>query len=182
MSWSQGSKIVLPRRLLARISQSRGLRARQFSPRAWSMVAVDSPVVDRHLCALAVYNIFNRGIDIFLPPEVLGAAATGPPSPTGWVDTRPGESPAGSSLQHSQNLLRFTFSLYDYVNMVGSDVSCKYPPLAITTGLSESFQRNLAALLIQPIGFLFQLSSNGPNPGGVRWQWRGIEATMMSID
>ena len=66
--------------------------------------------------------------------------------------------------------------------MVGSDVSCKYPPLAITTGLSESFKHNLAALPIQPIGFLFQLSSNGPNPGGVRWQWRGIEATMMSID
>ncbi len=146
------------------------------------MVAVGSPVVDCHFFALAFYNIFNRRIDIFHPPEVFSAAATGPPSSTGQIDTRPGESPAGSSLQHSQNLLRFTFSVYDYVNMVGSDVSCKYPPLAITTGLSESFKHNLAALPIQPIGFLFQLSSNGPNPGGVRWQWRGIEATMLSID
>ena len=142
---------------------------------------LDSPVVDCHLFALTFYNIFNRQIDIFIQPKVFGAAVAGPPSPTRLVETGPGESQAGSSLQRSQNRLRFGLSLNDRVDMIASDVSRKDQPTAIATDLSQSFQHNLAALLIQPVGFLFQLSSNGLNPGCVRWQWQGVEITMMSI-
>ena len=126
-----------------------------FSPRARSEVAVSSPVVDCHLLALTFYNILNHRIDIFFAPEVFGTTVAGPPSATSGVNSTPGKPPAGLCLQRSQNWLRFSLSLNDDVNMVASDVSCKYPPLVIKTGLRQSLQHNLAALLIQPVGFLF---------------------------